>query len=144
MLVSKNCTCPVRLLSTRLFVRGSSVSPAGNKSFLDVATPQVKFWMTAVSLLWGFTTTIPIKMSAEKNRCYNKFSFFDFRTGNWWNKFCLPLSRVDTAMKRFSGAIVKCLIGAGNLGRKDLSWGFPRVHFTRTHSLPPVYKWPPD
>ena len=53
------------------------------------------------------------------------------------------MSKVDTATYKLSGAIVRCLIGAGNRGRNDLCWGFAKVHFTNTHSPPPVYIWPP-
>lgn len=59
------------------------------------------------------------------------------------NNKVLPLSKVDTATYKLLGAIVRCLIGAGNRGRKDLCCGFARVHFTNTHSPPPVYMWPP-
>lgn len=55
----------------------------------------------------------------------------------------LPLSKVDTATYKLSGAMVRCLIGAGNRGRNDLRFGFDKIHFTNTHSPPPVYMWLP-
>lgn len=59
------------------------------------------------------------------------------------NNRALPLSKVDTATYKLSDAIVRCLIGAGSRGRKVLRRGFAKVHFTNTHSPPPVYIWPP-
>lgn len=49
----------MRLFNTKQLVRGSTIRPAGNKSLEDKLTPHVKFCITEVNFLCGFTTTIP-------------------------------------------------------------------------------------
>lgn len=57
----------MRLFNTKQLVRGSTIRPAGNKSLEDKLTPHVKFCITEVNFLCGFTTTIPIYYTYLKN-----------------------------------------------------------------------------
>lgn len=57
----------MRLFNTKQLVRGSTIRPAGNKSLEDKLTPHVKFCITEVNFLCGFTTTIPTYYTYFKN-----------------------------------------------------------------------------